>query len=220
MTSSRTISHFTVLWPVLIAAMMLDGGVLFSQTILKPDAESRLWIEGRSNINRFECIAQEYQARALLPYELKNNSLNDMRDENLDISVKINVREFECGRNRMNQDLYEALKSDEHPNITFVFKKSVTQKVPQKPDGVYQLKVFGELTVAGISKNISFDMKGYLSDNNTMRAVGQKSILMSEYNITPPTGLFGLIKAEDKLTVHFDLHVSRVEGTEKTKSGR
>ncbi|MEX0770831.1 MAG: YceI family protein [Balneolaceae bacterium] len=200
--------------------MSMDVGDLFSQSSIQAEPESRLWIEGRSNINQFECVAGEYKARATLGDEVEDQTLAEIPSGNLQIYIKIPVREFDCGRSRMNRDFYETMKSEEHPHISFTYQKAVTQQVPENPDDPWLLEVHGDLSIAGTTLSITFGMKGYLMHDGKMRAIGKKPLRMTDYNIEPPTGLFGLIRAQDELTVHFDLYASRMKVPDKSKSGR
>lgn len=210
----------TVFCFILFTMMIMDVRDLFSQTSIQAEPDSRLWIEGRSNINQFECIAGDYQAQATLGEDVEDQSLAEIPGENIQIHIKIPVRKFDCGRNRMNRDFYETMKSEEHPHISFTFQKAVTQQVPENPADPWLLEVHGDLSIAGTTRSITFDMEGFLMQDGKMRAIGKKPLRMTDYNIEPPTGLFGLIRAENALTVHFDLHASRMKPPDKSKSGR
>jgi hypothetical protein len=41
-----------------------------------------------------------------------------------------------------------------------------------------------------------------------MKASGAIPLLMTDFGITPPTGLFGLIRSRNEITVRFELMVS------------
>lgn len=192
---------------LMLAMLTMAGGGVFlqAQTVITPDAESKLWIEGRSNINRFSCMAEEYEGEAIIGSQTIREFAGQS-DEQIRLELKIPVRSFECGRSRMNRDLYDALKSDEFFYITFDFKDART--LPGSNTDSYKLEIEGVLTIAGTSRDIKFEAEGFLLDNNQMRAIGQKTIRMSDYNVEPPTGLLGLVRAENELTVHFDLYAS------------
>jgi hypothetical protein len=52
-------------------------------------------------------------------------------------------------------------------------------------------------------------MLGYFLNDGRLRAMGSKAIKMTDYNVEPPTAMLGLVKAENELTVHFDLIARR-----------
>lgn len=195
---------------LLLIALGISGGELFSQSTFRAHENSRLWIEGKSNVNTFECMAQEYIAEAILPeipdQQTEEEQLPDVNiEDNVTITVGIKVDGFECGRSRMNKDLKEALNSDEFPEITFTLKNATALTIPENIEDGFELEVEGSLTVAGVTREIKFQSQGYYMDDGRIRAIGNKSIKMSDFNVEPPTALLGLVKAEDELNVRFDL---------------
>lgn len=193
------ISIFISLWIVLFT---VSEGDIYSQNRFTPDEEvSRLWIQGSSNVNKFDCIAHKYDGEA----EIKD-STNGSAEQEVSVEVVIDVEGFDCGKRKMNNDMKDALKADKYPNIRFVYKKSESN--PDLSDNKFI--IYGELTVAGVTRDISFIAEGDFLEDGRMRARGSKKIFMTDYDIEPPTGLFGLIKADDELTVHFDLIAKRI----------
>lgn len=190
--------------PLLVATLVATE--VFSQQLSYiPQEESRLWIEGRSNINEFECEANRYSGEALLYDEGDETDFVQDVQERLSISVEIRVDGFECGRNRMNRDLQNALKSDDYPEITFLFDSAELIQMPKHPDDPFEVEVKGSLTIAGETRDIHFVTFANYLEADLVRAVGNTTIKMSDFNIEPPTALMGLIKADDELTVKFNL---------------
>jgi hypothetical protein len=197
----------------MLLAALLPGveSHLSAQTIITPDPDSKIWIEGNSNVNRFTCAAEKYRGEARI-YSESLGEIAGRADEQVRLELNIPVRSFECGRSRMNRDLYDALKSDEFFYITFEFQSAET--LSGNGNDSFRLKVSGILTVAGTSREITFESDGFILENNRVRAVGDKTILMTDYNVEPPTGLLGLVRAENSLTVHFDLYASPTNRSE------
>lgn len=205
-------SLYMLLWVVIPAFLFQSGSMIpggqtgESEPIVRLESGSRIWIEGRSNVNRFECTAGAFEGHAHLRNE-PGTDRSTWDGGRIDLSVEITVRSFECGRDRMNRDLYDALRSDEHQQITFRYRDTdVFFMDPQT--GLYSLKVIGDLTVAGKTREITFPADGRLLEEGKMRVTGEKLIRMSDYDIEPPTGLLGLVRAEDELNVRFDLIAS------------
>jgi len=185
----------------------ISGGALYSQVQYLPHPDSRLWIEGSSNVNQFECVAREYNGDAIIRREISGGVDSFENDDQLSIRVEIHVEGFECGRSRMNRDLRNALKSSRFPTITFVFGNAVQINSAPETNGAIRFEVSGILTVAGNSQNVTFELDGNFLDDGRIRVTGKKEIKMTDYDVEPPTGLFGLVRADDELTVHFDLYV-------------
>lgn len=187
------------------------GNVVYSQVTYTPDPSSRLWIEGRSNINEFECQANQYFAEASLIDNDDPIEFESEEQEQVFLQVEIRVDGFECGKSRMNRDLQDALKSSEFPEITFMFAGAEILEMPSSHDQAFQLEVKGSLTVAGNSRDILFNARAYFLESHKVRAIGNTTIKMSDFDVEPPTALMGLIKADDELSVNFDLIASETD---------
>jgi polyisoprenoid-binding protein YceI len=196
-----------VLFFILAAAFSLVADQVYSQQLsYYPSEQSKLWIEGRSNVNEFECEANKYSGEATLYDEEEDNSeFVQNVQERLSLQVDIRVDGFECGKNRMNRDLRNALKSDNFPEITFLFDSAELLEMPKNPNDPFLVDVKGSLTVAGETRDIHFETRAYYLDVDKVRAIGNTTIRMSDFNVEPPTALLGLIQADDELTVKFDL---------------
>lgn len=192
---------------LLVAFTLVVVGEAFSfQSTFVPVNESKLWIEGSSNVNQFECQAEEYAGEANIP-EAENSpaSTTSASNEFLSIKIDIQVDSIECGKRKMNQDLQKALKAERFPEITFQYQEANIIREPQDTDEGFQLEVRGLLTVAGTTKQISFITEAYYTAQNRVRATGGTTINMTDFGVQPPTALMGLIRANEELTVNFDL---------------
>lgn len=153
----------------------------------------------------FECAANQYSGQAELYEEDEETDFVQDVSERLSLKVEIRVDGFECGRKRMNQDLRDALKSDDYPDITFLFDSAELLRMPKHPDDPFEVEVKGSLTVAGVTRDIHFEARAYYLEADKVRAIGNTTIKMSNFGVEPPTALMGLVKAEDELTVKFNL---------------
>lgn len=99
----------------------------------------------------------------------------------------------------MDNKLYKALKNDAHPRITF----SLTQPV-QVVKGEKSVSATGNVEIAGLTRPMTFDLTlSYLNDTFHLR--GSRSLKLSDFNIEPPTAMFGQIVTGDEITVGLDL---------------
>jgi len=178
--------------------MILTGGTALAQEVTVDKGQSRLWIEGRSNVNEFRCRAAAYDTMVSTPAS---------EGDTLDVEVDIDVKGFDCGKRRMNRDLYETLLSDTHPKISFEYT-SADEISFDEGQALYNLKVSGNLTVAGHTKEIQFPMQAVVLEDGKMQATGQTEIRMTDFNVEPPRALLGMVRVDDLLSVHFELFVS------------
>jgi polyisoprenoid-binding protein YceI len=99
----------------------------------------------------------------------------------------------------MDNKMYNALKEDSHPEITFVLTKPIAlSKAPAR------LSATGEVTIAGVTNAMTFELDLTYADN-AFRIQGTRSLKLSDFNIEPPTAMFGQIETGDEIDVRLDL---------------
>jgi hypothetical protein len=99
----------------------------------------------------------------------------------------------------MNNKMHKALKSDEHPQI--IFSLTEPMRIENSPA---QISATGDVQIAGVTRPMTFDLK-YVFSDNSFRFKGSKSLKLSDFNIEPPTAMFGQIETGDEIVVELDL---------------
>lgn len=192
---------------LLVAASAGTQGQAAAQDVYELTSDSRIHIEGTSTVNDFTCRAGEVIGSGYVRGEelAAPKAGNDgAMDEGLELTAP--VRSFDCGNERMNRDMYDALKASSHPEIEFVLKRVDVLEGGNTGEDGYMLRVNGFLTLAGEERNITFDIRGAVLPDGRLHAEGALDLRMSDFGITPPTALLGLVRAHDQITVRFDLY--------------
>ncbi len=97
----------------------------------------------------------------------------------------------------MNKKMREALDAGSHPAITFVLSEATVGEVFVQATGV--------LTVAGVSREIPVSAVIDYGDDDTLKLTGSFSVKMSDFDISPPTAIFGTLKAGNPVDIAFIL---------------
>ena len=190
---------------VLLAALVvLTAGRVqaqSSQMTLAPGSELR--IEGTSTVNAFTCVAETMDGygRLAASTPARRASLNDAQAAQAEISVP--VQALDCGKKKMNEDLYEAMQAEDHPSIHY--RLDDAEVIDQVGDDQYRLRVRGGLRLAGTERPVEMTVVGKRIGEGTYAVEGSTALQMTDFGIEPPTALLGLIKAHDRIVVHFDL---------------
>jgi polyisoprenoid-binding protein YceI len=160
---------------------------------------SRLWVEGNSTIKSFSCTATDVDAVV----EATPNAVAQVAAGEKGIrTVKITVpaEKMECGNGTMNEHMRKALKIAENPTIEF---KLSGYDVTRGADGTSgTLK--GTLSLGGVQKSIAIPAEGK-TESGALHVTGAYELKMSDYDLTPPSLMFGRIKVRDAVNVKFDL---------------
>ncbi len=119
--------------------------------------------------------------------------------------MRVPVNTLRCGNGRMERDMYRALRSEAYPAIEFRFQELIGGVNHDIDAGRYHAKIAGVLSLAGQSRRIAVDVVPQRVDRQRFRLRATLPLRMTDFRITPPTALFGAVKAKDELMVQFDL---------------
>lgn len=171
---------------------------------------SSLWFEGSSTVNNFTCRNRQVHGFGRL--DTARYDVNDHTDlpgsHLLNAFFYTSVRCLSCGVGPMDNDMYKALKASTYPEIHYALEAFRVLPGSAATDSSFYVQTRGRLTVAGKTNVIDMRVKVTRFDNNELLIQGSKLLFMHDYGIKPPTALWGLIKANDRLTVHFRLLVA------------
>jgi polyisoprenoid-binding protein YceI len=170
-----------------------------SHELLTLQPESRLWVDGTSTIKSWTCKAGEVTAVVdAAPNAIAQVSGGEKGVRT--VRVTIPAEKLECGNGTMNEHMRKALKVEENPTIAF---RLSGYQVSRGADGVAGTLV-GVLTLGGVSHAIAIPSQGK-ADGTGLRVTGSYPLNMTEYDLKPPTLMFGKIKVGETVTVKFDL---------------
>lgn len=162
---------------------------------------SRFWIDGTTSVNRFTCGASQVVGFGTVESDTVEAGGGEAE---VDAVVVVAVRGFDCGIRQMNSDFYEALKGREHPAVRFALHRAEVV-APPGGDGWAGLRAWGTLALAGAERPIIVRAEGRRFAGGRVELRGTHALRMTDFNIDPPRGPLGLVRAHDQITVRFDL---------------
>ncbi len=146
-------------------------------------ADSKLTIDGTSTVHDWTVTANSMQgivkAEGAAPKEI------DFQVDVVDILSERGAT--------MDNKMHTALKKEEHPKVLFILKEVKGQGT-----------VSGTLTIAGNSNDVDIESK-ISSSEDVLKISGEKKIALKDFDIEPPTAMFGQVIVGDDVTVKFDL---------------
>jgi hypothetical protein len=184
-----------------IALLILVSATLVAQDGVQyaTDAtgESKVWIDGSSNNGEFNCYVDEFAVEMEMAADAtaENPGLSS-------VSVTIPAKKVVSRKSViMDRLTHNAFKANQNPDITYELTSAEVGE-----GGV--LKTIGNLTLAGVTKEIEMDVTLDNVGDGSAHFVGSYGFNMTEFEIEPPTALFGRFRVQDPVVVHFDLVVA------------
>ena len=176
------------------------GGWSSAPELLSLQPQSRLWVEGGSTIRSWTCKSADVSAN--VEASGTNAVVQLLAGEKVvkAVDVTLTGEKLDCGGGTMNDHMKKALKVGDFPTIAFHL---ATYDLKTGVDGVSGTLI-GTLTLGGVKKSISIPATG-TTENGALHVLGSYELKMTDYDLTPPSLMFGRIKVRDDVTVKFDL---------------
>jgi hypothetical protein len=166
-------------------------------------ASARVSIAGTSNIHAFTASTKEVRLlQVKLAGDAGGQALWDsiVRPGALEsFEVAIAARTLSSPRDGLDKNMHKALKVSEHPDITFNVRRLDAQ-----PGAQGALRAQGLLKIAGVEREVAFDVTTH-PDGSTLTVRGDVPLLMTDYGITPPKAMLGMLKTDPKVVVSFEI---------------
>jgi hypothetical protein len=114
------------------------------------------------------------------------------------------IADFDCHNKMMTNDLRKTLKYKEFPNLTIQFIS-----LNSFPDFKNPVSITGivDISLAGVKKRFDISYLFTIDHKQQLHLKGARAINFTDFNLTPPSKMGGIIKAKDLLDVTFNLNL-------------
>lgn len=195
--------------------MVLLSSASSKQNNLQPDILKWVIIKGgilsvigNTNVNNFNCDISNYaNPDTIIIYK---NSIDKMGVRMLG-NINLDVGSFDCHHAVMTNDLRKTLKVKEFPKLGIKFLS--LSKFPDLNIRQDILKGMVEIKLAGVIKRFEVSYKLSMDGNDIIHLVGNQDINFTDFGITPPRKVGGMIKTNNKLAVEFRLKFKTINPT-------
>ena len=165
-------------------------------------ASARVSLEGTSNIHAFTASTTMVRVTAV---EIARAPEGDLLEHALEadalkaFEVVIPVATLTSPKEGIDKNMHKALKAVEHPEITFRLRRL------QPVGGAY--RAIGGLTVAGVEKEVTLDLQ-VERKGSALAVTGATDLLMTDFGVTPPKAMLGMLKTNPKVRIHLDVLIA------------
>jgi hypothetical protein len=169
---------------------------------------ARVTIAGTSNIHPFTASTTDVRMSRLVLAPADGDRLQAAvrpgAVEAFDITVK--AASLTSPKEGLDKNMHKALKTAQFPEIAFTLSRVDAGVAPNT------LKAIGVLKIAGVEKEVSFDLKT-AANASAITVIGELPLLMTDYGIKPPTAMLGMLKTDPKITVTFEVVLASPQTT-------
>jgi polyisoprenoid-binding protein YceI len=156
-----------------------------------------LVVKGTSNLHAWQSKSNEVRANGTIHVEAGTlKAINSLY-------VEIPVKSIKSEKGSiMDGKTYDALKADNFPNISF--KVDRINGINKSGDG-FDVNAACTLTIAGASRKIDMYVRAKVGADGSVTFSGSKKLLMTDYNIKPPTALMGTLTTGNEVEIAFQV---------------
>lgn len=164
---------------------------IFSLGQIKLNTEkSTMQITGTSSLHDWEMDVEKFDVTGVI---------TDAQVQNL--LVSITAKSMKSGKSIMDGKAYDAVKADKFPTIKF------SAKALQISGATISGK--GSLEIGGESRMVDLNAKIVKNGSAEMQLKGSVPLKMTDFNMEPPTAMFGTLTTGDEVVINYDILISK-----------
>jgi hypothetical protein len=117
-------------------------------------------------------------------------------------ALVVPVDQLSSGEKALDENMRKALKGARYKDIRFRMD-SYDVRMPSPTAAAFGITLHGRMSLAGVERRIDVAAT-CVQVGEGLRLSGSKELLMTDYQIKPPTLMFGAIKTADLITIRFN----------------
>ena len=153
---------------------------------------AKISIDGTSTLHDWTMTSNELSCDATFETNSNGNLL-----KLTSLAVSLPAESLKSEKTAMDKNAYKTLKTDVYKQIAFQLVSSRTDA-----KGIHST---GKLTIAGTTKQVDLDVAYTVLPNGSLQCKGSKKLVMTDYNVEPPSFMFGSVTTGAEITISFDV---------------
>jgi hypothetical protein len=154
-------------------------------------------LSGTSTLHKWDMNASSFKGKALFAF--KPGSATELTALK-SLSFILAVSNLSSGEKGLDKNAYKALKTGQFKSIIY---KLISATLSPESGNKYRLKTRGDLTIAGVTKEITMDVHCTVNTDTTITCTGTDQLNMTDYQVKPPKFMLGAMTTGDAVTLDF-----------------
>lgn len=182
---------------LLIALTITCTTGIKAQQVSLTGNDNEVVVTGTSSLHDWEMILSEFKTTA----EINKNEDGSFKVSNAVFTA--NANNLSSDNSLMDKKAHNALEAKKAPEISF--KQSTPVTIPEGGEKSFQAK--GTLKIAGKTNSVSIPVSVITKDNGKILVKGTVTLQMTDFDMEPPTAMFGTVKAGDEIKVSVNVEL-------------
>lgn len=177
-----------------LCLLMFSVQSIYAQVYTISHKDTKITIYGTSNLHDWDAAAHRF--RGQFEATMKEGKLKDIKK----LNFRVHAESLKSGKSGMDDKMYDALKTGEHQMITYELEN--IENISCSSSNQCKITADGFLTIAGVRNPVELTMHAEISQNKITLS-GEKRFNMTNFDIDPPSALFGTIKTGKEVRVEY-----------------
>jgi polyisoprenoid-binding protein YceI len=183
---------------VLLIVLTITGTTAINaQKLSLTGTNNSVVVSGTSTLHDWEMNLSEFKTTA----EISKNDEGSFVVSNATFSADAN--NLSSDNSSMDKKAHDAFDAKKTPEISF--RQTASATIPAEGKKSFSIK--GNLKIAGQTNSVSIPVSVTAQDNGKLRVKGTTTLLMTDFDMDPPTAMFGTIKSGDEVKVTINLEL-------------
>jgi hypothetical protein len=187
---------------ILFSLIVLQSTLWAQSNLRLSPTESKIIIRGTSSLHAWQCQVEQSSGQASAT--INNGTISEIPSLVFNVAVQSIKSIGEKGEyydKNMDKNIYRALNTEQHPNIAFTLSKFQKKS---SAAGTTTVEATGSLRIAGVLREITLAAICIVTPKGLI-IEGKVPIRMRDYNVEPPTAIFGTIKTGNEVIIEYKL---------------
>ena len=186
---------------IFITLMTLSVSVYLNAQVKYHATASKISIAGTSTLHNWDMESEK--ANCDISFNFDGTNITGLSS----LTFTIQGETLKNDHKGLDKNAYKALNVDKYPTITF---NSNFANIRANGPNTYVISAKGKLTISGVSKEVWLAAVSTVNPTDmTVQTVGSVKLKMTEYNVEPPSFMFGAMKTGDEITVKFNVTLKK-----------
>jgi len=181
--------------------LMVSTVVLLNAQVKYHASYTKISIAGTSTLHNWDMNSEK--ANCDISFNFDGTNITSLSS----LLFTVQAETLKSDHKGLDKNAYKALNIEKYPVISF---SSNFANIRSNGPNSYVISAKGKLTISGVSKEVWLAGVTTINPSDmSAQTVGSAKVKMSEYNVEPPTFMFGAMKTGDEITVKFNVTLKK-----------
>ena len=183
--------------------LFMAGTVLAQDVTLNIQGQPQMHIDGEANVRSWDAAVEQVEG-TLVMAQIEEMTLENLSPDLFkEMTLTIPVESIQASSGSLTRNIHSYLNADDHPNITFTLNE--VNEISIEGESAI-ITASGIINANGVDSEVTLQVTASMNEDGSINFQGEQEILMTTFNIDPPTAVFGTVRARDEMVISYNVN--------------